>query len=279
MEGFEMDGATFGDPAAEAQFCVAQTQPEDCVEMSIADVVGQETGHEPSEGAITTLAEDTPSTVNVNPATGDPEPAYNPSAGTPLQDAPELLKDYGVTARYVDDTSATASGAPGTGMGILEQDLASGDKIIASVDGPEIWTAAGDPTDVTDTHTADHAVVVTGVDTTKGIVYLNDSGVPNGGAEAVPVSAFEQAWGTSGDAMVVTEPAAHDDTTTTVPVDPTQATPTPAGPAPSGGYALAEGAGLAAAAGATAAYWANQRKSKNRRGTAPSPREYKALTS
>jgi hypothetical protein len=264
-----MDGELYGDPAAAEQYFEAQTQPEDCVEMSVADIVGQETGHEPSETTITTLAEDTPSTVDFNPVSGDPEPVYSPSAGTDLQDAPELLKDYGVNAAYVAGTTATASGAPGSGMGVLEQDLASGDKVIASVDGPEIWTAAGDPTDVTDTHTADHAVVVTGVDTTTGMVYLNDSGVPDGAGEAVPIAAFEQAWGTSGDAMVVAQPGAHDDTTTTAPSAPDPSAPDPAASDPAapglpGGYKFAEAAGLTAAAGATAAYWASQRKNAKR---------------
>jgi hypothetical protein len=267
-------GELIGNPTAAEHYFEPQTQNLDCEEMAVADVVGQETGHQPGEAEITTLAEHTPSTVNVNPATGQPEPVYVPSTGTALQDAPELLAHYHVSAQYFDNTTATVSGAPGSGLEVLQQDLAAGDKVIAGVDGPYIWNAIGDGP-ANDPGHADHVVVVTGIDTTKGVVYLNDSGVPNGGDEAVPISVFQHAWDTSGDAMVVAQPTGHDEITT-VPAGPAQATPTPAA---SGGYGLAGGAGLAAAAGATAAYWANQRRNKNRKGTPLRPRPNQAMTS
>jgi len=277
MEG-DFFGEMYGDPAAAEHYFEPQTQPLDCVEMSAADIIGQETGHEPTESQITTVAEDIPSTVNVDSATGQPDPAYDPATGTALQDAPELLAHYHVSASYVDDTTATASGAPGTGMQVLEQDLANGDKIIAGVDGPQIWDAIGDGP-VTDPGHADHAVVVTGVDTSKGVVYLNDSGVPNGAEEAVPIQVFENAWGTSGDAMVVAQPGSdHSDTTVTsdtttsagnpgMPADTTLVNPTP------NLHDVAEKAsitGTVASAGATAAYWAYRRRT--RRATTPRPR-------
>lgn len=244
-----MDGELYGDPGAQEHYCEPQTQAEDCVEMSVADIVGQETGHEPSETDITTLAEHTPST-EPNPLTGGEQPAYSTATGTDLQDAPELLAHYDVTGHFTDDTQI--SGLP-TGMTALEHDLASGDKVIAGVDAPEIWNAVGDPTNVVDTHHADHAVVVTGVDTSKGVVYLNDSGVAKGAGEAVPISVFEQSWGTSGDAMVVTAPTGAEHVDTATP-------PLTAG---SHGHGLEDAAGVTAAvAGATAAAWAAKRKSR-----------------
>jgi len=265
MDG-ELYGEMYGDPGAAEHYDEPQTQRLDCVEMSVADIVGQETGHEPTESQIDTLAEDTPSTVDFNPATGLPEPAYIPSAGTDPQDAPELLAHYHVSATYVDNTS------PGdaTGMIALEHDLAAGDKVIASVDGPYIWNAIGDGP-VTDQGQADHAVVVTGIDTTKGIVYLNDSGVQNGAAEAVPILVFENAWETSGDAMVVAQSDSGDHSDTTVTTDTTPPSDNmPAndlhlvGPLP-GSHSVAEDAsitGALASAGATAAYWACRRRAR-----------------
>ncbi len=44
---------------------------------------------------------------------------------------------------------------------------------------------------------ADHALVVTGVDTKANMVHLNDSGYPNGRDEQVSIATFEQAWATS----------------------------------------------------------------------------------
>jgi len=273
MEG-EFFGELIGDPTAADHYYETQTQPEDCVEMSVADIVGQDTGHEPTESQVDTLAQHTPSTVNLNPATGQPEPAYNPATGTDLQDAPELLAHYHVSATYVDDTTATASGAPGTGIDALEQDLAAGDKVIAGVDGPYIWNAIGDGPAIDDGH-ADHGVVVTGIDTTKGIVYLNDSGVPNGGEEEVPIQVFENAWGTSGDAMVVAQPGGdHSDTTVTSDTTPAS-DPHLVDPLPSS-HSVSEEAsitGTVASAGATAAYWAYRRKVRR---SAAGPRPPKA---
>ncbi len=275
MEG-EFYGELIGDPTAADHYYETQTQPEDCVEESIADIVGQETGHEPSESQIDTLAAHTPSTLSVNPVTGQPEPAYSQSTGTDLQDAPELLAHYHVSAQYADDTTATASGAPATGMDVLEHDLAAGDKVIAGVDGPQIWNAIGDGPAVDNGH-PDHAVDVTGVDTTKGIVYLNDSGVPHGGDEAVPIATFEQSWATSDDAMVVAQPAGgdHSDTTLTTdttplpspsPIDPHLVDPIPSE------HDLAEKAsviGTVATAGATVGYWAYRRQTRHSK--APKP--------
>ena len=76
--------------------------------------------------------------------------------------------------------------------------------MIASVDAETIWNSLGIGSQP-DSGTADHAVVVTGVDSDNGVVYLNDCGVPNGAAEAVPISVFEQAWATSQHAMVCTD--------------------------------------------------------------------------
>ena len=47
---------------------------------------------------------------------------------------------------------------------------------------------------------------MTGFDPTTDTVYINDPGVPDGKAEAIPLSEFESAWETSGDVMIVTEP-------------------------------------------------------------------------
>jgi len=277
MEDYEMDGEQYGDPIAAEQYWVHQTQPEDCTEMSAADVVGQETGNEPSESVITTLAEETPSTVN------EGQPVYDPATGSDLADVPELLAKYDVESDYVDAT--TQAGASVTGMVALENDLAAGDKIIASVDGPKIWDAIPGDGDPADPGHHDHDVVVTGVNTTTGTVYLNDSGVSNGAAEAVPIKVFEEAWWTSKDAIVVAgpgggepvlsqadptpvEPALTDHTLTDhTPTDHTLTGPDPAGPS----HGLVEATGVAAsAAGATAAYWAYRRRSR-RGGPRPRP--------
>src|SRR5580658_7967239 len=104
----------YGNPQQEAPYWEAQTQPEDCVEMSTADIVGQLTGDEPSEQAITTLAQDTPSDAH----SGD---IYNPSTGTFLPDAQVLLEHYGISSHYYSDDDPNASPS---GLSTLESALA-----------------------------------------------------------------------------------------------------------------------------------------------------------
>ncbi len=47
-------------------------------------------------------------------------------------------------------------------------------------------------------------MVVTGVDTGKGVVHLNDSGNKNGRDEKIPLDLFARAWATSHYFLVVT---------------------------------------------------------------------------
>jgi hypothetical protein len=97
-------------------------------------------------------------------------------------------------------------------MDALEHEVSAGHQVIVSVDGPKIWNALGVPDGVFDPNTQDHAVTVTGIDTTNNIVHLNDTGHPNGADEAVPLSVFEQAWQLSGHAMVATTDPDHPQT-------------------------------------------------------------------
>ena len=77
----------YGDPAAAAPFWRPQHSG-DCGEMAVADVVGQITGHEPTERQITSLAKNTPSVTGAGPI-------YHRRGGTDMSDLPELLAHYG----------------------------------------------------------------------------------------------------------------------------------------------------------------------------------------
>jgi hypothetical protein len=199
------DGLLYGDPMEQAGYYETQTQNYDCVEVSAADVIQQVTGYDVSEAAITAEAQQLTSGYDTDSVTGQPSALYDPNAGTDLRDAPALLATYGVQASYTDDSTATGGG-PATGLSALESELASGHQVIVSVDAETVWNSVAGTTSA-DSGVADHAVVVTGIDTTNGVVYLNDSGTPDGAAEAVPISVFESAWTTSGHAMVATDGA------------------------------------------------------------------------
>ena len=171
----------YGNPGAAAPYWGRQ-KLDDCVEMSVADVVGQITGHEPAEQQIDQLAQTTPSKTHSGPI-------YTQGHGTPVADIPALLAHYGVQGAVVNHGSSAA----------LEQDLAHGQKVIVIVNNATIWNASGDRTN------PNHAVVLTGIDTKANVVHLNDSGVPHGRDEKISLATFEHAWAASQNQAVVTK--------------------------------------------------------------------------
>jgi hypothetical protein len=196
------EGTLYGDPAAAAPFWRYQQYDDDCVPMAVADVVGELTGHQPSEQAIIKVARSTPSTAHPGPTYTEPK-KRKPGSGTSFEDEPTLLAHYGIHAVDTDNESAAKTGVP-TGMKALEQDLAKGRKVIAAVNSEVIWrepvedkTPDGEPE-------SNHAVVVTGVDTGADIVHLNDSGSEDGRDEQVPIDVFIRSWASSDDEMTVT---------------------------------------------------------------------------
>jgi hypothetical protein len=180
----------------------AHADDDDCVPMAVADVVGELTGHQPSEQAIIKVAQTTPSTVHSGPIYTKPK-KRKPGSGTSFEDEPALLAHYGIHGVDTDNESAARTGVP-TGMPALEQDLAKGRKVIVAVNAELIWrehvedkTSDGQPE-------SNHAVVVTGVDTASGLVHLNDPGSEDGRDEQVPIDVFIRSWDSSDDEMTVT---------------------------------------------------------------------------
>jgi len=195
-------GTLYGDPEAAAPFWRYQEYDDDCVPIAVADVVGQLTGHQPSEQAIIAVAQSTPSTVHTGPIYTKPGKRKH-GDGTSFNDEPVLLEHYGIQAVSTSKSRAAKTGVP-TGMEALEQALAKGRKVIAGVNAELIWrepvkdkTKDGEPE-------SNHAVVVTGVDTARGLVHLNDSGSKKGRDEKVPMDIFVRSWDSSGEQITVT---------------------------------------------------------------------------
>ncbi len=179
------DGQLYGDPQTAATYWRYQHQ-EDCGLMAVADVVGQLTGHEPSQVGIEMRGIFTPSSSH-----GGDVYFFD---GTSPQDMVGLLQHYGIQS---DMTT-------GNSLDTIEQDLTGGHKVIAALNAETIWNISGSRT------TPDHAVVVTGVDTANNVVHLNDSGTPNGRDEQIPLNVFSQAWATSNDLLIVTQATGYD---------------------------------------------------------------------
>jgi hypothetical protein len=173
------DARMYGDPVAAAPYW-RQQHTSDCGELAVADVVGQIIGDEPAEERINALAESTPSAVRRGPI-------WNLTADTDIRDLPVLLALYRIKADNIQ-----------TNIDDLKHDLAERRRIIVIVNAETIWNRPGNR------NTANHFVVVTGIDLTAGLVHLNDSGVANGRDEQVPISRFEQAWAPNHNSAVVT---------------------------------------------------------------------------
>lgn len=175
------NGQMYGDPGAAAPYWRYQHQ-QDCGLMAVADVVGQVTGHEPPQAGIQLRGRFTRSATHNGPV-------YR-FDGTSPDDLVVMLQQFGVASQITTGNTMTT----------IEQDLAGGRKVIASVNAETIWnTDTGNRTDV------DHAVVVTGVDTRTDVVHLNDSGIPTGSDEQIPLGVFTQAWATSDNQLIVTQ--------------------------------------------------------------------------
>lgn len=174
----------YGNPEAAARYWRYQHQ-QDCGLMAVADVVGQLTGKEPSQIGIELRGIFTRSESH----RGD---VYF-FDGTSPEDLVLLLSKYDIQS---DLTT-------GNTMGTVEQDLASGHKVIAALNAETIWNIQGNRT------APDHAVVVTGVDTGSNIIHLNDSGAPDGRDEQIPMTTFIQAWATSNNLLIVTRETAN----------------------------------------------------------------------
>jgi uncharacterized protein YvpB len=191
-------GRLYGDPAAAAPYWHYQKYDDDCVEMAVADVVGQVTGHALTEQAIVSVAQSTPSTVHSGPIYNKPG-KRKAGDGTYFDDEPTLLAHYGIRAVSTDKSST-----PPTSLEAIEQDLEAGRKVIVGANSEVLW---GDPVvDKTPSGKPDsnHAVVVTGIDTRAGIVHLNDSGSEDGRDEQVTLAVFIRSWASSDNQMTVT---------------------------------------------------------------------------
>lgn len=183
----------YGNPAAAAKYWQQQSLEDNCGLVSVADVVGEITGRAPTEQQMITLAENTPSQTNPGPIyapRNDPSHT-NGNGGIEMGDIVVLLDHYGIKSFMADNTHPDQ-----TGMTALQRYLTTDRKIIAWVNSAIVWNTSDQRT------TADHFLVVTGLDTRAELVDLNDPGAEHAD-EQVSVATFLNAWNTGGDSIVV----------------------------------------------------------------------------
>lgn len=158
-----------------------QSFPDDCALRCQQFIIEQYTGVKIDENALVLDAE----------AHG----WYDPGSGTPPEDAGKELAVHGIPVQEYEHANIYD----------LAAELAQGHRVIIGVDSSELWNDSP-------TGQADHAVVVSGIDTSDPEhpqVIVSDPGLPGWHAEDhYPLDQFLQAWKASDFFMVATqEPA------------------------------------------------------------------------
>jgi hypothetical protein len=182
-----VDGRIIGDPAEVSEHWFQQAANGFCAPASVAQIVSSYTGQQfTDEQAFVQLANQ----LGVWQVGPDGAP------GLTIDGALTLLEASGVPAAMVVDGD----------LEMLAGYLDAGHGIMVGIDSGEVWTG-----EATEDHTADHMVVVAGIDTERGVVLLSDPGVPNGNLEEVPIDVFLDAWADSDNTMIVAEDPAPQD--------------------------------------------------------------------
>ncbi|UNN04757.1 C39 family peptidase [Rhodococcus opacus] len=115
----------------------------------------------------------------------------DPAQGMTLPNLEILLEDQGVPCTVQDSS-----------IDDLKTKLEDGYGVIAMVDSGEIRNP---DQEAGEDQTADHFLIVAGIDETRGVVILSDPGAPNGNQLEVPIAQFEDAWADSGRKMLVAD--------------------------------------------------------------------------
>ncbi len=172
-------GQLVGDPTGDSEHWFEQATNGFCVPSSIAQIVSEYTGvHHDDEQAFVERANE------LHVFTVGPDGV--PSMG--IDGALALLEDAGVPASI----------EVGQGVDTIVGYLAEGRRVMLAVDSGEIWSG-----EATEDNAADHAIVITAIDTERGVAVLSDPGHPEGDMMEVPLDVLDDAWADSGYAAVV----------------------------------------------------------------------------
>ncbi|RAV13951.1 hypothetical protein DQP55_09455 [Mycolicibacterium sp. GF69] len=189
----------YGDPEANAQYWRVQSA-ENCVLQSAAMIVGQLTGTTPEEADIAQKAMEADSVANPGEKMYE---GLNTQDRVDVRDAIALLdNEYGITATLTKYDKSEGNLALRALAFALEDNTKA---VSVGLQGGTIWSAVeGNP--LPGISSADHQVVVTGIDFDERVVYLNDSGFPERGRNLnVPLDAFMRAWQTDNYETVIAQ--------------------------------------------------------------------------
>jgi hypothetical protein len=175
--------AVHGDPGADLQWAMIQSENGFCVPVSVGMIVAEFTGEPLAESEVVEAA------IDMNLLYGQP----GSWIGMTTEGTVDLLDRFGVDSHVEYGT-----------LDDLRSYLDDDRGIVLMVDADELWTDLDDDVQLTDAR-ADHAVVITGIDDERSMITLNDPGQPEGAGWEISVAEFMDAWDDSNYEMVVTE--------------------------------------------------------------------------
>ena len=179
-----IDGIDGGDADEYSEHWFQQAVNGTCVPASVAQIVAEYTGEDiRSEDAFVEMAQDNGYFLD-----GEIE------NGMPIYAAADLLEQNGIAATVETGT-----------LDDLGTVLEEGRGVMLYVDSGEYWDPEQEERDeaMGRDQGGDHCVVISEIDTDKGMVYLSDPGHPDGDRMEVPLDEFEQAWGEADNTMIV----------------------------------------------------------------------------
>lgn|GEM_PF-1478545 len=176
------EGCIVGDPFQYSDEWFEQSFNGSCVPASVAQIYNLYTGGNVSDLDFVELAN------QLGGAGGSTGWIVGPDGapGLPADAAALMLEAAGIPA-------TTTYGS----MDTLAEALAEGNAVMVAFDSGEVWYG-----EEVEDNTADHMAVVAAIDYDAGLVYLSDTGNPDGNMEAVPIEVFIDAWEDSNFLMV-----------------------------------------------------------------------------
>ncbi|WNG80537.1 hypothetical protein C6A86_020255 [Mycobacterium sp. ITM-2016-00316] len=199
----------YGNYATNKPYWIFQGDASSCAIMASAGIIGQLTGVMPTQQAILEQAWSTPSDIFNGQAIfegdGD-EPGKH--YGTNTVDVLKLLNLNGVDA---DMTSFLRSQRQ-LALDTMTASLADRQGVLVSLKADIVWKAYENTffhperyRPPGSTMSSDHMVIVLSVNTSKNVVYINDSAWANGQGLPVPLDKFLDAWQTSSYTLVTAQ--------------------------------------------------------------------------
>ncbi len=181
-----------GDPFGDAELWFEQAVNGTCAPSAIAQIVSEYTGQTfTNEEEFATWAVEN-GVMEVLPD-GTTTGMYAP-------DIVDMLEAYDVPAELED----------GLEIQDLKEMLADDVGVAVMVDADEYWGPMYGYDPGPENNAINHIVMLTGIDEDKGVVYVNDTGTPDGEAMEIPIEYFEDAWEDGNNQAVVCDEPAPD---------------------------------------------------------------------